>query len=381
PFNLTLNCCPTLTVDPVADQSLCAGSATSAVTFTGAEPGTVYSWTNDNTAIGLAASGTGNIASFAATNATNAPITATITVTPTHAGCPDGTSTTFMITVDPTPTVDPVANQVLCNGANTAAVNFTGPVAGTFYSWTNDQPGIGLAASGVGDIASFTATNGGGTPVVATITVTPQTGSLPPLPVTFSNTTPVAIPGTGTSGVGSPYPSNIVVSGLPTTGVAVQSVTLTNIMHTWASDVELLLVSPTGQKFVLMSDVGGSVSLDAAATLTLKDGSPALPLSSVVIPTGDYAPTSANSLSTWEAPAPSAPYNFPAPAGGSTFASVFNTSTDYNGTWKLFARDDAGGDAGAINGGWSITFVQTASNNCVGSSETFTITVNPTPNT
>ena len=42
---------------------------------------------NNTTSIGLGASGTGNIAAFTATNATAAPITATITITPTLAGC------------------------------------------------------------------------------------------------------------------------------------------------------------------------------------------------------------------------------------------------------------------------------------------------------
>jgi DNA-binding beta-propeller fold protein YncE len=37
----------------------------------------------------------------------------------------------------------------------------------------NDNPGIGLPASGTGNIASFTAVNTGSTPVTATITATP----------------------------------------------------------------------------------------------------------------------------------------------------------------------------------------------------------------
>ena len=71
--------------------------------------------------IGLAASGTGNIASFTATNATNAPVIATITVTPsyTNAGVTcTGTPITFTITVNPTATVNTVPNQVVCKDAN-----------------------------------------------------------------------------------------------------------------------------------------------------------------------------------------------------------------------------------------------------------------------
>ncbi len=68
------------------------------------------------------------------------------------------------------PTVDPVANQIVQNGAPTAAVNFTG--SGNTFTWTNSTPGIGLAADGTGNIPSFTAINTGTMPIVATISVT-----------------------------------------------------------------------------------------------------------------------------------------------------------------------------------------------------------------
>src|SRR5439155_12683750 len=120
-FTITVN--PRPTVDGVANQVVCAGSATAPVNFTGSTAATTFSWTNSNTAIGLAASGTGNIPSFIATNATAAPISGTITVT-TNANACGGGSTTFTITVNPTATVNVVANQTVCNGSTTAAVTF-----------------------------------------------------------------------------------------------------------------------------------------------------------------------------------------------------------------------------------------------------------------
>ncbi|MCC7028406.1 MAG: beta-propeller fold lactonase family protein, partial [Saprospiraceae bacterium] len=81
-FTITVN--PLPTVDDPIDQTICAGDNTTAVQFTGTIPGTIYNWTCDNPAIGLSASGTGDIPSFNAINNTNAPITATITVTPTQ---------------------------------------------------------------------------------------------------------------------------------------------------------------------------------------------------------------------------------------------------------------------------------------------------------
>ena len=76
--------------------------------------------------------------------------------------------------VNALPTVNQVANQTVTNGAATAAINFTGTADS--YTWVNDTPGIGLAASGTGDIPLFTASNTGKTQLITNITVTPQSG-------------------------------------------------------------------------------------------------------------------------------------------------------------------------------------------------------------
>jgi subtilisin-like proprotein convertase family protein len=169
---------PTPSVNTPANQTLCNGSTTTAVSFTSPVPGTIFNWTNNTPSIGLVASGSGNIPSFTATNTGNAPVTATITITPIAAGCP-GTSVTFTITVNPTAVVNAVANQTLCAGQSTAAITFSSPTTGSpiTYSWTNNTPSIGLAASGTGNIPSFVAVNNTPTAVTATITVTPNSGA------------------------------------------------------------------------------------------------------------------------------------------------------------------------------------------------------------
>src|ERR1051325_6467339 len=75
---ITVN--PTPRVDQPASQTVCNGSATTNILFTGT--GTSYTWVNDTTSIGLAASGTNDILSFAVSNTGLVPVTATITVTP-----------------------------------------------------------------------------------------------------------------------------------------------------------------------------------------------------------------------------------------------------------------------------------------------------------
>jgi PKD-like domain/Secretion system C-terminal sorting domain/Glycine rich protein/HYR domain len=173
----------TVTVNPAPDavatppsQTVCSGTAITTIVLSGSVGGTTYNWTRDNTVnlTGIAASGSGNI-SGTLTNTTNVQQTTTFTITPTANGCP-GTPITATVAVNPTPTVSPVPpNQTVCNNALTAPVNFSGPVAGTTFNWTNNTPSIGLAASGTGNIASFSAINLTNAPVTATITVTPVT--------------------------------------------------------------------------------------------------------------------------------------------------------------------------------------------------------------
>ena len=178
-FTITVN--PTGEVDQPASQVVCNGDNTTTVTFATVNTGgvTTYTWTNNDISIGLAASGTGNIPSFVATNPGTAPVVATIIATPHFSNggkmC-DGPAKTFTITVNPTGEVDLPASQVVCNGENTSAVTFTTTSTGgvTTYTWTNNNISIGLAASGSGNIPSFVATNPGTAPVVATIIVTPH---------------------------------------------------------------------------------------------------------------------------------------------------------------------------------------------------------------
>ncbi len=98
-------------VDDPADQSVCSGSPVAAINFTGGIAGTVYNWTNDTPSIGLAATGTGNIATFNAVNSGTSPVVATITVTPsyTNSGVTyTGTPQSFTITVNPLPVTSPI---------------------------------------------------------------------------------------------------------------------------------------------------------------------------------------------------------------------------------------------------------------------------------
>lgn len=172
PATYVVTVSPVPTVNPVANSTYCNGTATTAVNFSGSVPGTTYNWTNNNTSIGLGASGTGNISSYTATNTGSTAISGTVTVTPSVGSCV-GSPTNFTINVNPTPSVNAVTPVVVCTGAPVSAVTITGSVTGTTYNWTNSVTTIGLGASGSNTIPGFTATNSGGSPVISTVNITP----------------------------------------------------------------------------------------------------------------------------------------------------------------------------------------------------------------
>lgn len=220
-FTITVNPSPTVT-NP-GNQTVCAGNSTNAINFSGTA-GSTFNWTNNNTATGLAASGTTDIVPFVGTNTTTSAITSTISITPTLGTC-NGTVVNFTITVSPTPTVTAPTNQTLCAGQQTSIITFSGNA--TTYNWTNDNTSIGLGASGTGNITPFTTTNTGTTAIVGTITVTPVSGTCTGLPITFTITVNNQITPTFTQ-IG-PYCQNAAPATLPT-----NSTNSPSISGTWS---------------------------------------------------------------------------------------------------------------------------------------------------
>ena len=160
---------------------------------------------------------------------------------------------------------------------------------------------------------------------------------------TNSNPALIKIPGTGTSGPGSPYPSTITVSGVAGMVTKV-TVTLSNLTHTYPDDIDVLLVGPTGQRLLLMSDTGGASDVNNV-TLTFDDtAAVSLPDSGQII-SGTFKPTDFEVDAIFTNPAPAGPYG--------TTLSAFN-GLNPNGTWSLYVVDDAGADTGGINGGWRL---------------------------
>jgi len=201
-FTITVN--PTATVNPVANQVICNGAPTDAVTFSGTTTNTIYNWTNNHPEIGLASSGTSiGIPSFTAINTGNAPIVATIVVTPTTTeGCP-GTPKTFTITINPEPTgFNDLIDNLSCEN-NAISYNLQANINNTAkggnsvpssFTWTvapnNNVTGLN---NGSGNTINATLTNISNQvqQIIYTVTPTSLTGGCPGNPFTITVNVPV----------------------------------------------------------------------------------------------------------------------------------------------------------------------------------------------
>ncbi len=187
--------------------------------------------------------------------------------------------------------------------------------------------------------------------------------------------------------ISTPYPSRIFG---PTTGGSITSLTLTlnSLSHTDVQDVDMLLIGPLGQKFVVLSDVGAGAANNI--TLTLADAAGSLLPTAGALSSGTFKPTNGTNSSESAFPnTPAGTINHPAPTGIATFGSIY-AGTNPTGTWRLYVLDDTGSDGGSVAGGWCLNFTLdlfdttttlasnlNPSNN--GEQVTFTATVNETP--
>ena len=177
-FTVTITVNPSAQVNQPDDITLCNGIDSSIIEFTTLNQGieTSYTWTNNNTSIGLDANGTDSVPIFNPINNTTQPIEAIITVTPLFTGdiadCP-GVSQQFIITVNPSAQVIEPADMIVCNQELTT-VNFetNNTLGSTSYTWSSS---IDIGAGLNGDTnMEFVSSNPAEQPVIATITVTSQ---------------------------------------------------------------------------------------------------------------------------------------------------------------------------------------------------------------
>ncbi|HEX3425536.1 MAG TPA: Ig-like domain repeat protein, partial [Acidimicrobiales bacterium] len=195
----------------------------------------------------------------------------------------------------------------------------------------------------------------------------------------FSNTASIALTapvqgdpgcnGTTCDAKASPYPSTITVGNLSGT-VSNVSVTLNNASFSYANDLDVLLVGPTGASLILVADMGptgGTTAALAGSTTTFSD-SGSTPTMTTAWGTGNtFKPSNFSGRNeVFLSPAPSSGYGNPGPdttigPAGATFATQFN-GTNPTGTWSLYVVTTTTGDGtGAIAGGWTLNITTAVS--------------------
>ena len=375
---VTVQPTPVMTVTPTFQQ-VCNGTGTTAVSFSSSVGGSTYAWNNNNTTIGIGASGTGSpIASFTATNTGTAIASGIFTVTPTAAGCV-GAAQTFTISVAPTPimTVTPTSQQV-CNGTGTTAVSFSSSVGSTTYAWNNNNTTIGIGASGTSSpIASFTATNTGTTITSGVFTVTPTASSCVGPVQTFT----ISVKPTPIMSV-TPTAQTVCNNANTTSEIFTSNVAGTT--YTWANNNTTIGIGASGS--------GGSI---ASFTAT-NTGSSASAGTFTVTPTAASCVGPVQTFTITVNPTPIMSVTPTAQTvcnGANTSSEIFTSNVA--GTTYTWANNNTTIGVGASGSGSSIvsftatntgttqtsgvfTVTPTASS-CVGPVQTFTISVNPTP--
>jgi gliding motility-associated-like protein len=365
---ITVNPIPTATVDPNA--TYCNGDPVPAGTYTSSPAGGTFTWTNTDPSIGLAVSGSGASPAFTATNTGSTPATATIDVTPTVNGCV-GTPSSYTITVNPTPTATVTASSTYCDGdAVPASAWSTTPAGGTF-TWTNTDPTIGLAASGTGNTPGFTATNGTGAPITATVDVTPTVNGCVGAPSSYTitvNPTPTAtltanasycngdvVP--ASSWTSSPAGGTFTwTNSDPSIGLAASgngnTPSFTAVNANPFSVTATITVTPT---------VNGCVGTPSTYTITINPGAVATGVSNSIYCPGDPVPAG----------------NFTSIPAGGTYTWTNSNPTiglaaSGSGNTPAFTATNPTGSPITAN----ISVIATA-NGCPGVPTTYTVTVNP----
>jgi len=367
---------PTASATP-ATQSICSGSATS-IALSSTAPGTTYTWTVAQSGVTGAANGSGSSITQTLSTTSTSTGTATYTVIPTAAGC-TGSPIVVTVTVNPIPTATATPNsQSICSGS-ASSITLSSNVSGTTYSWTVGQSGVSGASNGSGSSIAQTITTNTNSTGTATYTIIPTASGCPgaaltatvtvnPLPVmTSASTATICSGGTVsiplTSDVASTY-TWIAANNANTTGESLttqSTATLSNTITNSTSVIQSVIytVTPTSS--------GGSC-LGTSQTVTV-----------TVNPTP--AMTNTNSITI---------------CSGATVGLALTSNIASTYTWIATNNANTSGEsvttqtATTINDAItnSTTSVQTViytvtptstSGSCPGTSQTISVTVNPTP--
>ncbi|WP_164490069.1 Ig-like domain repeat protein [Runella sp. SP2] len=255
---------------------------------------------------------------------------------------PSFTGNSVTITATVTSSGNPVTTGTVSffEGAQALATNVSLNGSGqATFSKSNWTEGGHLVTVHYNGTAGFNSSSGSLIQTVNTATTVDGT--------TFCNEGGITI---NDNGMATPYPSRINVSGLTGT-IEKVTITLKNLTHTAPDDIDLLLYSPTGQKYVFMSDVGGANAVTNLDLIFDSSASSELPNNTTLV-SGTFRPTDFEvGTDAFPSPAPAGPYT----SASTTSLGTLFINSNPNGTWYLYAVDDAVTNTGSI-GGWCLNF-------------------------
>ena len=344
---------PTITAASAASQTICAGSTVAAENFAITPAAGTYVWNNDNTAIGVAATGNTTIAAYTAPNIGSTTI-GNFTITPTASGC-IGTPRTFTITINPRPIVSITSNPVSSICLN-SALTFTSSGAST-YTWS---------PSANGGLSSTTGANVGATPT-ATGTIT----------YTVNATSALGCTNTATQ--------NITVNALPVVAITPAS------SGTLCSGTSITLTGSGASTYVWQSPAGGGLSGTSGSVVTITPT--ASPLTYTVTGTAANTCTNIAVRTITVVATPTISVSNPSSTQSSTICSgnsvVLTASGAGTFTWSpatgLSSTTGSPVTASPTNTSSPTVYTVTGTSaaGCISpasSQGTFTVTVNPIPN-
>ncbi len=281
-----------------------------------------------------------------------------------HADSPWAEVTLEVLAFNDPPTLQDIADQIIPQDTSTPRVPFqiadpddaaTSLVVTAVSSDLDLVPAEGIVLAGTGGTRRLAVTPAAGQSgsAVIRVTVTDPSGAqasdafvltvVPPMTRTFENAGLIVLP---EAGPGDPYPSILHVDAASGTVLKAQ-VHLLGLTHSQPDDIDLLLVSPAGQKALILSDAGGTVPVEAVDLTFDDDAATRLPNTSGITP-GTYKPSNFGSGDLFPGPAPAAPY-------ATSLGAFRNRAAD--GDWALFVMDDEAPVGGSLTGGWSLTLI------------------------
>jgi subtilisin-like proprotein convertase family protein len=348
--NVTVNVTPIPTVNDPNNQSVCENTSVT-VDFNGTA-GAAFDWANDNTNIGLSATGTGDISFNAADIA--AQQIATITVTPSLSGC-IGNPQTFSIIVNPTPTASIFVSEnsnALPNGTTICSGESVTLVAsgGSSYAWSG---GLGTSQSVTDNTSApsetYTVTVTDLNTCTATAAQTIQVNALPTVSISPANP--------------------VICAGINSTITA----TGTTATYTWAASNGGNIVSGGGTN---------AATINAAGTYTVTATSNGCTANASVTATAVSPPNAGTLIAGTNAFC----------NNNTTPINLFNLidNEQTGGTWSVSPTPTVAGSFDDENGtfvpngnnagNYSFTYTVNAASPCTGSdSETVTVTLAAAP--